>query len=246
MIVNLQADGWEIIYHRAHALLAAQIAGAWHLEDSSSPSIIDTIAAISHHDDLEKEWEEDQLTSAGVPMDFTLDRQTPIKKLSKHIEDSLYRGRWVALLTSMHLCFLNQGSQDKSSEIKQFIKEQKELQTKWCKELGIKKEQAESAYQFMKWCDRLSLILCQRKIPDNQRDLEINKGADGKTYYISQSPDGYLTVTPWCFAQEKFTVKVEASYLSQIEFADNKSLKEALKIAPRKYLEWTFIKQEKT
>jgi hypothetical protein len=118
MIVNLQGDGWEIIYHRAHALLAAQIASAWHLKDSS-PSIIDTIAAISHHDDLEKEWEENLLTPAGVPMDFTLEKQTPIKKLSKHIEDSLYRGRWVALLTSMHLCFLNQGSQDESSDIKQ-------------------------------------------------------------------------------------------------------------------------------
>ncbi|MGL5074821.1 MAG: DUF3891 family protein [Waterburya sp.] len=241
MIVNLQSNGWEIIYHRAHALLAAQIASAWNLENSL-PGIFDTIAAISHHDDLEKEWEENLLTPAGAPMDFTLEQETPIKKLSKHIEDSLYRGRWVALLTSMHLCFLNQGSQDKSSEIKQFIKEQTDLQTQWRKELGVKKEEAESAYKFMKWCDRLSLILCQRQIPDNQREVEINQGADGKTYYLSQSQDGYLTVTPWCFTQDKFTVKVEASYLSQIEFADNKSLKEALKIAPRKYLEWTFMK----
>lgn len=239
MIVNLQADGWEIIYHRAHALLAAQIAGAWHLEDAS-PSVVDTIAAIAHHDDLEKEWEEDQLTPAGAPMDFTLERQTPIEKLSKHLENSLYRGRWVALLTSMHQCFLNQGSQDQSSDIKQFLKEQQDLQTKWRKELGVNKKQAESAYQFMKWCDRLSLILCQRKIPDNQRELEINQGADGKTYYISQSEDGYLTVNPWCFAQDKLTFKVEASYLSQIQFADNQSLTAALKSAPRKYLEWTF------
>lgn len=243
MIVNLQSEGWEIIYHRAHALLAAQIAGAWQ-NPNNSLRIVDTIAAISHHDDLEKEWEDDQLTPAGAPMDFTLERQTPVKKLSKHIEDSLYRGRWVALLTSMHLCFLNQAN--KSPEIKQFIEEQKDLQSKWRKELGVEKEQAESAYQFMKWCDRLSLILCQRKIPDNQRDLEINQGADGTTYYVSQSKNGYLTVTPWCFAQDKFTVKVEASYLSQIEFADNYSLTAALKLAPREYLEWTFIKQEKT
>ncbi|GAB4553331.1 MAG: hypothetical protein Tsb0014_46840 [Pleurocapsa sp.] len=241
MIVNLQADGWEIIYHRAHALLAAQIAGAWHLKNSSSLSVVDTMAAISQHDDLEKEWEDDLLTPAGAPMDFTLERQTSVKQLRKHIENSLYRGRWVALLTSMHLCFLNQGQE--SPEIEDFLKEQRDLQTQWRKELSLKKEQADSAYQFMKWCDRLSLILCQRKIPDNHRDLEINQGADGKTYYVSQSSEGHLTVTPWCFTQDKFTVKVEASYLSQIEFADNQSLKEALKIAPRKYLEWTFVKQ---
>jgi hypothetical protein len=29
MIVNLSKDGWDIIYHRAHALLAAQLAGQW-------------------------------------------------------------------------------------------------------------------------------------------------------------------------------------------------------------------------
>lgn len=32
----------------------------------------------------------------------------------------------------------------------------------------------------MKWCDRLSLILCQQQIPDNNRKLEINDGPDGQ------------------------------------------------------------------
>lgn len=140
----------------------------------------------------------------------------------------------------MHLCFLNQSNE--SSETKQFVAEQKFRQTQWREELGVQPEQAESAYQFMKWCDRLSLILCQNKIPDNHRELEINQGADGITYYISRSQAEYLTVNPWCFARDKFTVKVEASYLSQIEFADNQSLTKALKTAPRKYLEWTFVK----
>lgn len=92
MIVNLQENGWEIIYHRAHALLAAQIAGACHQEDDSL-RIVDTIAAISHHDDLEKEWSEDQLTSAGAPMDFTLERQTPpLLKNYASISKILYIG----------------------------------------------------------------------------------------------------------------------------------------------------------
>jgi hypothetical protein len=39
--------------------------------------ITDTIAAISHHDDLEKEWEDNQLTEAGAPKDFTLEKQKP-------------------------------------------------------------------------------------------------------------------------------------------------------------------------
>ncbi|WP_445240256.1 DUF3891 family protein [Microcoleus vaginatus] len=38
MIANLTATGWEIIYHRAHALLAAQLGGTVEaLEISASP-----------------------------------------------------------------------------------------------------------------------------------------------------------------------------------------------------------------
>jgi hypothetical protein len=73
MIVNQTKNGWEIIYHRAHALLAAQIGGQW--DKTKAPAhFYETIAAISHHDDLEKEWEDAQLTDAGAPLDFTLDK----------------------------------------------------------------------------------------------------------------------------------------------------------------------------
>jgi hypothetical protein len=241
MIVNLKPDGWEIIYHRAHALLAAQIAGAWHLEDSGL-GIIDTIAAISHHDDLEKEWEKNQLTPAGAPLDFTLEKQTSVTKLRQHIEDALYRGRWVALLNSMHLCFLN--SQDQSAAIEKFVKEQEELQTQWREELGVKKAEAEAAYRFMQWCDRLSLILCQNQLPENERALEIDIGPDLNQYKVIQFNNDLITVDPWPFRLDKFTVKVEVSHLSQIEFANNTALKKALKIAPRKYRSWTFIAQK--
>lgn len=33
MIANQHEKGWEVIYHRAHALLAAQLAGHWNAKD---------------------------------------------------------------------------------------------------------------------------------------------------------------------------------------------------------------------
>ena len=237
MIVNMRQDGWEIIYHRAHALLAAQIAAHWNQADSPQRTT-DTIAAISHHDDLEKEWEKDQLTEAGAPKDFTQEGQTSVENLTNHIEEALYRGRWVALLTSMHTCFLNQGSD--SDDIVRFIEEQEKLQKLWREELGISKEEAQSSYQFMKWCDRLSLILCQQQIPDSDRKLEINDGPNGQKYYIAKSEGDYLTVCPWCFGEDKVKVYVETSHLSQVEFQNNQEITEALKNAPRQYKEWIF------
>jgi hypothetical protein len=244
MIVNPLHDGWQIIYHRAHALLAAQIAGQWKRKDAP-PRLYETIAAISHHDDLEKEWEEDNLTPAGAPQDFMMDTESSYKRAEKHLEHALYRGRWVALLNSMHLCRLKENAKNKSSENQAFLKRQSENQKQYRKELKITKDDAERAYAFMQWCDRLSLILCQQELPKDERTLEISKDHDGQIYNVIQFNNDLVSVIPWCFEDDCFTVNVEASILNQLKFENNASLTETLKNAPRILLEWKFIKDEK-
>lgn len=245
MIVNATVSGWEIIYHRAHALLAAQVGGQWRHQDSPI-RLYETLAAISHHDDLEKEWEEDILTEAGTPKDFTLtsnaDPDAGVDKLAKLAKNALYRGRWVALLISMHISRLNEPQRGKSLKRDKLLDEQLENQQRWRKELGIEKEEVDAAYAFMQWCDRLSLILCQQQLPADERFLEISKGSDGQRYDIMQGRDRLVTVKPWPFQKEKFTVNVEACELLQVKFESNAELSQALQKAPIKVLEWTFVK----
>lgn len=243
MIVNLVQEGWEIIYHRAHALLAAQLAGHWRKSDSPE-RLYETIAAISHHDDLEREWEGNELTEAGAPLDFTLNTESSLVALREHINNARYRGRWVTLLTSKHICFLSQDKWGTSKEWDSFLNEQVQNQERWREALGIEKDAAERAYQFMRWCDRLSLILAQKQIPDAGRALEITSGIDGQRYDVRQMKDGRLTVEPWCFEESEFTVNVEACYLSDLKYNNNKALVKALQAAPIKVLEWTFAKPD--
>ena len=233
----MRAQGWEVIYHRAHALLAAQIAGYWDFSENSY-RLYETIAAISHHDDLEKEWEDDQLTAVGAPLDFTLERETSPAQLHRHVFEALYRGRWVALLTSMHLCNLNQGKASKSDDIAGFLTEHHQLQAEWRDQLEVSKEEALSAYDFMRWCDRLSLILCQRQVPSTGRTLEITTGPDDQTYWIRQLEDGRYCVDPWPFTPDTFTVNVDTCRLSHLQFASNAELTYALKAAPRHLVFW--------
>lgn len=242
MIANQHEKGWEIIYHRAHALLAAELAGHWHSKDRPE-RIIETVAAISHHDDLEREWEGKNITPTGMPLDFTLDTKTDLKKLKEQTTNSRYRGRWVAMLISMHTSFLCEGKRGESPELDSFLDEQLKNQEKWRKELGVSKEEAEKAYAFFQWCDRLSLILCNRELPAGQRALEISKGPDGKRYDVMETSDGSVTVQPWCFKEDEFTVSVEACYLKQVQFKNSAELTEALQHAPIKLLEWKFVKQ---
>jgi hypothetical protein len=241
MIVKQNETGWEVIYHRAHALLAAQLAGQW--KRSKSPiRLFETIAAISHHDDLEREWEGNELTPAGTPLDFTLEKSTSLEKLRELTTNARYRGRWVALLISRHVSYLNEAKRGESKELDKLLDEQLEHQKQWQKELNLTQEEVDSAYAFMQWCDRLSLILCQHEVPVDQRALEISKGPDGKRYDIVELSDGKITVKPWPFEDEQFTVNVEASYLTQVTFKDNAELTKALKAAKLDLLEWTFVK----
>ncbi|PZV17937.1 MAG: DUF3891 domain-containing protein [Leptolyngbya sp.] len=242
MIVNLTQDGWEVIYHRAHALLAAELAGHWH-KGNVPKRFYETIAAISHHDDLEKEWEGDELTEAGAPLDFTLGRGDSTEPLRQHLLDARYRGRWVTLLTSKHLTYLSQDKWGASKEWDDFLNEQVKNQEKWTKELRVEKDEVERAYQFMLWCDRLSLILAQKQVPEDQRSLEITSGIDNQRYDIRQLNNGNLTIEPWPF-EEEFTVNVEASCLSELKFKDNEALVKALQSAPIKVLTWTFSEKE--
>jgi len=241
VIVHPTPTGWQVIYHRAHALLAAQLAGHWRRKDAP-PRLYETIAAISHHDDLEKEWEDNNITKVGTPRDFTMDEETSYDLLQRHLESALHRSRWVALLNSMHMCYLNEQKRGTSAEADAFLDAQVKQQKQWCKELGISQTDASSAYAFMQWSDRLSLILCQNELPVDERSLEITKGPDGKRYDIVQHNSGLLTVTPWCFETDRFTVNVEATFLSEVKFKDNAALTEALKQSPRQLLEWTFVK----
>ena len=240
MIVNLTEEGWEVIYHRAHALLAAQIAGYWNTPDDTA-HLVETIAAIAHHDDLEREWQSNHLTKAGAPLDFTLGSSLSVPQLYEHIEEALYRGRWVALLVSMHMSFLNENKRGKDAELDQFLDKQQELQTTWRKSLNVKKADAEKAYAMMQCCDRLSLILCQRQLPEGERFLEISKGPTGERHDILKRADDTLTVKPWPFKDDAFTVRVDASVLKQMEFESNEELVNALKEAKITELTWEFV-----
>jgi hypothetical protein len=241
MIVKPTQTGWEIIYHRAHALLAAQLAGQWRRQNAPA-RLYETLAALSHHDDLAREWEDDTLTESGAPMDFTLSTETSVEKLAQHAKNAQYRGRWVALLISMHLSRLNESKRGESPELDQFLDQQLENQQKWSSELETTKEDVDAAYAFMQWCDRLSLILCQHELPADGRALEISKGPDDIRYDIVELSDGCVTVKPWPFEDDRFTVNVETSMLSQLKFKDNQELNKALETAPIQSLEWTFVK----
>ena len=242
MIVNPTPTGWEVIFQRAHGLLAGQLAYHWHKQDRPT-RWMETLAAITQHDDGERVWSRPGLlTEGGAPKDFTLSTRLNLEPYYELTGNAQLQGRWNGLLISMHTSTLLEGYRGESKALDALLDEQKEHQKAWRKALGVTQQDAEKAYALLYWCDRLSLILCRRELPDSERALEIAKGPDGERYDVMQRGDGTVTVTPWAFDQNRFHVSVEVVCIEQATFKDDDALRAALKSAPVEVRTWEFVK----
>lgn len=242
MIVNPTVKGWEIIFQRAHELLAVQL--GWHWQTDQRPlRWLETLTAIGDHDNQQDEWQRaEHINKAGAPMDFS-QKVFSLQQARNVVVVAQYKSRYVALLISMHVSYLYENMRGESEELDQLLDEQKQNQQEWRKTLKISKAEAEAAYRLLHWCDRCSLILCRRQLPEDERRLEVFQGPDTQTYHIWQrGHDQSLIVEPWPFIEKEFDVWVEARYLEQLSFKNDEELAKALMSKKPEELRWIFRK----
>lgn len=149
------------------------------------------------------------------------------------------------MLISMHMEFLYGTDEAKSSEAKQFLDDQRSQQRIWRKDLGITKEEALRIYKLVEWCDALSLLICKGEMQPEDRSLEISTGPDDKTYYLNQADDNTLTVSPWPFEVDNFTIRYDQRSVKSISFASSSEFRKAFLEAPITEKIWTVAKASK-
>lgn len=239
MIVNASENGWNIIFQRAHAQLAGQLAMQWKV--SQRPERwTETLAAIIDHDDGQKDWREGaHLTEAGAPMDFTL-QELDLQQARHVVDNARYRSRWIALLTSMHTSALYEKLRGTNSETDDFLDEQKAYQSKLRHSLKINKEIAEAAYHIMFICDACSLVLAKNEVPAGGRKLELGKDPDGKSCFIFEKQGNCYSIDPWPFESNQFQVFIEIFQINQLAFKSDSELYEAFDQAETIEKKWNF------
>lgn len=222
MIVNKTAGGCEIIFQRAHALLAGKIASEVANKWLPQGPWLEILAAIIEHDDGQQKWSEKKfLNLTGYPEDFTA-QNIDLVQARKAVDSARYKSRWMALLISMHTSSLYASFND-HREVYQFLTDQKKLQQTLITELGLPKAQAIDAYRFLRWCDELSLLLCKdhaAKWPSKQLIGELPLGTPR---YITYGDS--LSISPWCFANEEVTFDVECYEIKKTSFNDEEELR---------------------
>jgi len=243
MIVNSLKDGWEIIYQRSHANLAAMLVAAWRKTDHI-PRWTELVIATAQHDDQEMFWSEStHLTDIGAPLDFTQEKLNTRQLQAEKVIDNAYRqGLWIALLISRHNSFLYGSKRGQDEKLDAFLDTQKDNQGKWRKQLGYKKARVDDAYSFLRWADRLSLILCRRQIPERERALDVAPDKEANMIRLMQREDGSLCLEPWVLEDDELNVSIEVRRLNQLAFEDEDEFLQVLTDAEIEIRKWHFRK----
>lgn len=231
MIVRKSKDGYHIIYQAAHGLLAGKI--ALQLKKELHPSRwLETVIAVIEHDDQQLNFDEKKYVSdEGIPIDFQEQEQT-VKQTLERSQRVFYQAKskslWTAMLVSFHLDFLYGELAREYKTANRFFTKQQKFRTSMFSHFNITKKEAVNHYQLLLFCDRLSLILCRNKLPDESRKLEINQSIGEERYFIYQTGEQSFCVEPWCFKETSFNLSVEESFIKRSDFKDQNSFRQQL------------------
>lgn len=226
MIVNYLDGHWQIVAQRTHALLAGQLCFQW-AKVKGIDRWFETIMAIAEHDDVYNEFENDDhlLNENGGPVNY---KMRPFQKVKCEalLENAKTRSQYIAILTSRHIRFLYDDFENKA--VKEYIAHLKRTETKWISQGGFSEQQIVLAYSLLQWCDALSLLICQKLLPPDQRKIEISTGPGGQTYYLYAIDDATLVVEPWPFEKEAFDISFEFRTLNQLAFGSVEEFRQLL------------------
>jgi len=236
MLVRSVDQGWEVIFQTTHGLLAQNIARA--LEDARAlPYWFETQVAIGLHDDLHQVFEKggrEYVTEAGAPRDFTLvpiNAEERVVEMQDRIDEAFRKHSWLGVMQSKHADCLYRG-EDTSAAMQHMLDIESTRRETVLKRLEVDAARVQETYDWMHFCDRLSLILCGNDVPAMHRQLEIITNALGTRFDIWQDDGACLRISPWPFTAACVELAVEYRTLHQLSYADDAELGEALNACP--------------
>lgn len=236
MIIRNVDQGWTVVFHSSHGLLAQRIAS--YLDEARElPYWFETQVAIGVHDDLHQVYgkgKRDLLTQAGAPRDFTLvpmQDEDRVVEMQDRIDAGFRKHSWLGVLQSLHAECLYR-DEDTANKMQPMLDLEKKRRETTLEQLHIDKTGVQKTYDWMHFCDRLSLILCGEDVPAMNRRLEIITNNEGTRFEIWQDERDCIRVSPWPFVENIVEFAVEYRTVKQLSFVDDVELGDALKACP--------------
>ena len=153
---------------------------------------------------------------------------------------ALSKSTYIALLTSRHIQFLHEESEDKVA--RNYCRKLKKSDKKLIGIAACEEVEISTAYAILQWCDALSLLICQDLIQPESRKIEISAGPGKIDYMLYASGEKILTVNPWPFETENFEIHYESRTISQLKFKSETEFRNILTNTPPDLHSYRLIK----
>ena len=220
MIRSQTADGWALVNHRDHAILAGKFAAAWGNEQFARPKPFDPIHyAVIHHDDGWVARDALPLLKNGKPEAFSralvgsyaafeeIDLPNYLRVRGEATAAVATRDPYAAVLVSMHTVNLLTEQADPTTirpehrtAYHAFVDQQKTWQKEISQRLHVPTSELQRAFEFLQCCDSLSLIVCSGY--DLVRELRHqHPDRNGLRHTLTCTPHSPSTweISPWPF-----------------------------------------------
>lgn len=228
MICRPVEGGWEIVFQRNHALLAAQMLVPWQGSPRPEPWL-ELCNACAHHDHGWNELDGDaRVDDRGQPVDFLhtpLDRTLAMSR--RNLRSASAVSQWCAILVARHAEYLYSSKNDPETDA--YLAEVKAHRRQQMEKIGASDERVETLYELLQWADSLSLLVC---CPPSDFTRSLPLKAAGRNYQATRIGTDRWTLNPWPYAEAHLELHYETRTLAGSSFADDEELGRALREAP--------------
>ncbi|PZX48385.1 DUF3891 family protein [Algoriphagus chordae] len=239
MIVSPINKGWKIIFHKAHALLAMDIGlkldrSLWPLPKYWAAGM----ESIGEHDNDQPKWlERDNLTESGAPLDYRQRKEVDLEQAKAVANSAKYKSSFIVLMVAAH--FQKLYGESKELKVQKFLEEMKEACDEILVNLNLEKKQVTQCYEFLRFCDDLSLALCQNDFENHKEAVQIEPIAGEEKISLSQLPNGEFLLDPWIFEEDEVVFNAECFTTTTDFYNEDAELKNDLDLlhpSEKKYL----------
>ena len=237
MICLQRREGWDVVFQRAHAYMAARLLHSLP-PDPSLACWPELLAATAQHDNGWTEWEPSgRLSPSGAPMDFEhAPMHTILEQAQRVCALGWHQDSAVGWLISRHMHQLYDPVRAQHQAFDTWLTDQADLRSQRARACDHSAQALERAYALMLWADTLSLTLCKETLPFGGRWVQLDPDHRGQSYRARRLERlDVVELDPWPFETPELQVSVDHRSLSALTYDDYASfLKDVQATVPQR------------
>lgn len=195
--------------------------------------------SIGEHDNDQPKWHErDNLSVSGAPLDYRQREKVDLNQARAVATSAKYKSSFIVLMVSVH--FQKLYGESKELEVQKFLEELTETCEEIMINIDLNKEEVAQCYEFLRFCDDLSLALCQNDFEIHKDPTQIDSIVGDGKIILNKLPTGEFQLHPWIFDDDKEVFYCEYFQTNTDFYNEDQELRSDLNLLHPKEMKFLF------